>query len=104
MQQKTKSLYVFGAFRLDPTEHVLLSSGARVPLTPKAFETLLVLIENAGHILEKEDLLKRVWPDTFVEEGTLARNISTLRKALGDGPEGESYIETVPRRGYRFVA
>jgi DNA-binding winged helix-turn-helix (wHTH) protein len=85
-------------------EHVLLSAGSRVPLTPKAFETLLVLVESAGHILEKDDLLKRVWPDTFVEEGTLARNISTLRKALGDDPEGETYIETVPRRGYCLVA
>jgi TolB-like protein/DNA-binding winged helix-turn-helix (wHTH) protein/Tfp pilus assembly protein PilF len=104
MQQKTKCFYDFGAFRLDPVEHVLLSAGSRVPLTPKAFETLLVLIEGAGHILEKDDLLKRVWPNTFVEEGTLARNISTLRKALGDDSEGEAYIETVPRRGYCFVA
>jgi DNA-binding winged helix-turn-helix (wHTH) protein len=104
MEQKTKCFYDFGPFRLDPVEHVLLSAGNRVPLTPKAFETLLVLVESAGHILEKDDLLKRVWPDTFVEEGTLARNISTLRKALGDDPEGETYVETVPRRGYCFVA
>lgn len=104
MQQKTNCFYDFGAFRLDPVERVLLSAGNRVSLTPKAFETLLVLIENAGHILEKDDLLKRVWPNTFVEEGTLARNISTLRKALGDGPEGQTYIETVPRRGYCFAA
>jgi TolB-like protein/DNA-binding winged helix-turn-helix (wHTH) protein/Tfp pilus assembly protein PilF len=104
MQAKTNCFYDFGAFRLDPVERVLLSAGKRVSLTPKAFETLLVLIENAGHILEKDDLLKRVWPNTFVEEGTLARNISTLRKALGDGPEGQTYIETVPRRGYCFAA
>jgi len=104
MQQKTNCFYDFGAFRLDPVERVLLSAGNRVSLTPKAFETLLVLIENAGHILEKDDLLNRVWPNTFVEEGTLARNISTLRKALGDGPEGQTYIETVPRRGYCFAA
>ena len=104
MQQKTKCFYDFGAFRLDPVEHVLLSGGTRVPLTPKAFETLLALVLNAGHILEKDDLLKRVWPDTFVEEGTLARNISTLRKAMGDDPEGKTYIETIPRRGYSFVA
>ncbi|HYA24963.1 MAG TPA: winged helix-turn-helix domain-containing protein [Terriglobales bacterium] len=104
MQQKAKCFYEFGPFRLDPVEHVLLTAGTRVALTPKAFETLLVLVENAGHILEKDDLLKQVWPDTFVEEGTLARNISTLRKALGDDPEGETYVETVPRRGYCFVA
>jgi TolB-like protein/DNA-binding winged helix-turn-helix (wHTH) protein/Tfp pilus assembly protein PilF len=103
MQQKPKWFYDFRAFRLDPIEHVLLNAGVRVPLTPKAFETLVVLIESAGHVLEKDDLLKRIWPDTFVEEGTLARNISTLRKALGD-PEGQTYIETVPRRGYSFVA
>ena len=104
MRQKTKCFYDFGAFRLDPVEHTLLSAGTRVPLTPKAFETLLALVENAGHVLEKDDLLKRVWPDTFVEEGTLARNISTLRKAMGDDPEGKTYIETIPRRGYSFVA
>lgn len=104
MQQKTKCFYDFGAFRLDPVEHVLLSASSRVPLTPKAFETLLALVESAGHILEKDELLKRVWPDTYVEEGTLARNISTLRKALGDDPEGKAYIETIPRRGYCFVA
>jgi len=104
MQQKPKCFYEFGAFRLDPAEHILLSAKSRVPLTPKAFETLLALVESAGHILEKDDLLKRVWPDTFVEEGTLARNISTLRKALGDDPEGKIYIETIPRRGYCFVA
>ena len=104
MQQKAKCFYEFGPFRLDPVERVLLTAGTRVALTPKAFETLLVLVENSGHILEKDDLLKQVWPDTFVEEGTLARNISTLRKALGDDPEGETYVETVPRRGYCFVA
>jgi len=104
MQQKTKCFYDFGTFRLDPVEHVLLSASSRVPLTPKAFETLLALVESAGHILEKDDLLKRVWRDTYVEEGTLARNISTLRKALGDDPDGKTYIETIPRRGYCFVA
>ena len=70
-----------------------------MPLTLKAFETLLALAEADGHILTKEDLLKRVWPDTFVEEGTLFQNIATLRKMLGDGPDQRSLIETVPRRG-----
>jgi TolB-like protein/DNA-binding winged helix-turn-helix (wHTH) protein/Tfp pilus assembly protein PilF len=104
MPQKTACFYDFGGFRLNPSEHALLSAGTRVPLTPKAFEILLVLVENAGHTLEKDDLLKRIWPTTFVEEGTLARNISTLRKALGEGPEGQTYIETVPRHGYCFIA
>ncbi len=83
MQQKTKCFYDFGTFRLDPVEHVLLSANSRVLLTPKAFETLLALVEGAGHILEKDALLKRVWPDTYVEEGTLARNISTLGRLSG---------------------
>jgi TolB-like protein/DNA-binding winged helix-turn-helix (wHTH) protein/Tfp pilus assembly protein PilF len=74
-----------------------------VSLTPKAFDTLLELLENSGHILEKDELLKRVWPDTFVEEGTLVQNISTLRKVLGEAPDGSAYIETIPRRGYRFA-
>jgi TolB-like protein/DNA-binding winged helix-turn-helix (wHTH) protein/Tfp pilus assembly protein PilF len=73
-------------------------------LTPKALDTLLVLVERNGHVLEKDEILKHVWPDTFVEEGTLAQNISTLRKALGEDSHGHTYIETVPRRGYRFVA
>jgi DNA-binding winged helix-turn-helix (wHTH) protein len=74
-----------------------------VPLTPKAFETLVALLERSGHIMEKDELLNRVWPDTFVEEGTLTQNISTLRKILGEADDGSVFIETIPRRGYRFV-
>ena len=74
-----------------------------IPLTPKAFDTLVVLVRNSGHVVEKDELLKEVWPDTFVEEGVLAVNVAAIRKALNDGEEGQSYIETVPRRGYRFV-
>jgi len=103
-RQTTKHFFEFGRFRLDPTERVLSTDGRPVPLTLKAFETLLALVENSGHVLEKDELLKRVWPSTFVEEGTLAQNIATLRKALGEGPDQRSYIETVPRRGYRFSA
>jgi TolB-like protein/DNA-binding winged helix-turn-helix (wHTH) protein/Flp pilus assembly protein TadD len=103
MPEKTKSFFDFGRFRLDSIERVLLADGHPVSLTPKAFETLLELLENSGHILEKDELLKRVWPDTFVEEGTLVQNISTLRKVLGDAPDGSAYIETIPRRGYRFA-
>jgi TolB-like protein/DNA-binding winged helix-turn-helix (wHTH) protein/Tfp pilus assembly protein PilF len=104
MPQKTKAFYTFGPFTLDSQESVLTTQGERVPLTPKAFATLLVLVERSGHVIEKDEILKLVWPDTFVEEGTLAQNISTLRKALGDGTNGQTYIETIPRRGYRFVA
>jgi DNA-binding winged helix-turn-helix (wHTH) protein len=103
MPQKTKRFFDFGRFRVDCGERVLLADGHRVSLTPKAFETLLHLVENSGHILEKDELLKRVWPDTFVEEGTLVQNISTLRKVLGEAPDGGAYIETIPRRGYRFA-
>jgi len=103
MPEKTKRFFDFGRFRLDPVERVLLSDGHPVSLTPKAFETLLELVEHSGHILEKDELLKRVWPDTFVEEGTLVQNISCLRKILGAAPDGSAYIETIPRRGYRFT-
>ncbi|HWZ78066.1 MAG TPA: winged helix-turn-helix domain-containing protein [Candidatus Sulfotelmatobacter sp.] len=103
MAEKTKRIFDFGHFRLDSAEGVLLADGHPVPLTPKAYETLVALLENSGHILEKDALLKRIWPDTFVEEGTLVQNISTLRKILGEAEEGSAYIETIPRRGYRFV-
>jgi TolB-like protein/DNA-binding winged helix-turn-helix (wHTH) protein/Tfp pilus assembly protein PilF len=103
MPEQTKRLFDFGRFRVDCVERVLLADGHPVSLTPKAFETLLYLVENSGHILEKNELLKRVWPDTFVEEGTLVQNISTLRKVLSESPDGIAYIETIPRRGYRFT-
>src|SRR5215472_4833295 len=98
-----KHLYDFGPFRLDLSERMLLRDGAYVSLTPKAFETLVVLIERHGRIVEKEELLKQIWPDTFVEEGTLVKNVSMLRKALGEA-EGRHYIDTFPKRGYRFAA
>ena len=103
MRQEPKHLYEFGPFRLDGPERLLLRDGKPVELTPKAFDTLVALVENSGHLLTKEDLLKRVWPDTFVEEATLAKNVFTLRKALGSTPGEDQYIETVPTRGYRFV-
>jgi DNA-binding winged helix-turn-helix (wHTH) protein len=99
-----KHHYDFGRFRLDAIEHLLSYHGKVVHLTPKAFEILLVLVQNRGHILTKNELMKAVWPDSFVEEGNLARNISTLRKALGRYREKHQYIETIPCRGYRFVA
>ncbi len=104
MTRQLKPSYSFGPFVLDSAEGRLVRGGDPIPLTPKAIETLLVLVENAGHLTEKEELLRRVWPDTFIEEATVAKNISTLRKALGDSTESEEYIQTVPKRGYRFVA
>jgi len=104
MSKEPKRFYEFDSFRLDPEEKVLFRDGQLLPLSPKLFDTLLVLVEGSGHIVEKEALIKRVWPDTFVEENNLAHNISVLRRALGGGSNGERYIETVPRRGYRFKA
>jgi TolB-like protein len=96
--------YDFGPFRVDARERLVRRGGQPVPLTPKAFDILLVLIQNGGRILTKEEMMKLVWPDTMVEESNLARNVSTLRKALGEEPEQRQYIETIPWRGYRFVA
>jgi DNA-binding winged helix-turn-helix (wHTH) protein/TolB-like protein/Tfp pilus assembly protein PilF len=104
MSKQTKHLYEFGRFCLDTAERRLLRNGEPVQVTPKAFDTLIALVENSGRILEKETLLQKVWPDTVVEEATLAQNISTLRKALGEGDSEYQYIETVPKHGYRFVA
>jgi len=98
MNQQGKHVYQFGSFRIDHVERLLRRGGEVIPLTPKAIETLLVLAAGGGRVVEKEELIRTVWPDSFVEEGSLARNISMLRKALGDG-----YIETIARRGYRFT-
>jgi Tol biopolymer transport system component/DNA-binding winged helix-turn-helix (wHTH) protein len=103
MIQQIGHFYEFGSFRLDIRERILLRDGHHVPLPPKALDTLIVLVENGGHILEKDELLKRIWPDTFVEEGNLAKKISDLRKILGE-EQSEQFIETIPKRGYRFVA
>jgi len=104
MNSEPESFYEFGPFRLDKTRRLLLREGQPLPLTPKAIETLIVLVENGGHVVDKRELIERIWPGTFVEEGTLVQNIFTLRKALGDRGNGKVYIETVPRRGYCFVA
>jgi pimeloyl-ACP methyl ester carboxylesterase/DNA-binding winged helix-turn-helix (wHTH) protein len=105
MSKQTKRFYVFGVFRIDVTERVLSGEKGVVSLTPKAFDTLLVLVENSGHVLSKEELMEKVWPDSFVEENNLAQNISALRKALDEeGVRPQKYIETVPKRGYRFIA
>lgn len=104
MSQQNKRLYVFDSFRLDPGKRLLLRDGVSVPLTPKAFLTLLVLVQNSSRVVGKDELMQAVWPDTVVEEGGLTRNISVLRKALGDGSNGNRYIVTVPGQGYSFVA
>jgi len=96
-----KQIYEFGEFRIDPDERLLLRDGKPVPLTPKAFETLLALVEQSGHVVKKDDLMKRVWPDSFVEEVNLAQNVSAIRKALNG--QGEQYIETVSKTGYRLI-
>jgi DNA-binding winged helix-turn-helix (wHTH) protein/TolB-like protein/lipopolysaccharide biosynthesis regulator YciM len=104
MAQQRGHCYQFGRFRLDTAERVLLREGELVPLTPKVFEILITLVEHSGQVVEKDDLMKRVWPNTFVEEGNLTQNVSLLRKALGESAGGVQFIETVPRRGYRFIA
>jgi len=96
-------IYVFGRFRVDVRKRLLMSGNEIVMLPPKAFDTLLSLIENNGSVLSKEDLLRMVWPDEFVEENNLAQNISKIRKVLEEGSGDAKYIETIPKRGYRFV-
>lgn len=99
---EVNQIYEFGPMRLDPAERLLLHDGKPVPLAPKAFDLLVILVENHGHLLSKEDLMRRLWPDTFVEEVNLAQNVSAIRRALGDDRDGQQYIETVPKIGYRF--
>jgi len=99
-----QSSFEFGPFRLDLSERLLMRNDKAVQLSPKVFETLAFLVENSGHILEKDELIKQLWPDTFVEESSLAQNIFQLRRALKEGGSSRKYIETVPKRGYRFSA
>src|SRR6267142_5488600 len=104
MVSQVQDRYEFGPFRFDAAEHTLLRGDQIVALTPKAFETLALLVRSCGHLVRKEELLERVWHDTIVEEGNLNVIIHTLRKALGDDPRESKYIETVAKCGYRFVA
>lgn len=104
MTKDSKHFYEFGPFRLDPVERQLRHDGEVVPLTPKAFEVLLLLVRNSQHVLKKEEVLAEVWKDSFVEEKNLTDNISILRKTLGDDPRRPTFIETVTRHGYRFLA
>ena len=104
MSEQERLAFSFGPFRLDVAERLLLRDGEPITLPPKAFETLLVLVQNSGRLITKRDLMNRLWPDTFVEEANLANNISLLRKVLDDDRQECKYIETVPKSGYRFVA
>lgn len=98
------SVHEFGLFRLDSAERLLLRAGQPVSLTPKAFDLLVYLVDHAGRLVTKQALMSALWPNTFVEEANLTFTVSALRKALGDGQDGEQFIQTVPTRGYRFVA
>ncbi len=104
MSQQGNRYYEFGEFRLDAHKRALLKNSEPIRLTPKVFEVLLVLVENSGRILDKDELMKRVWEGTIVEEANLKNSISTLRKALGDERGASQYIQTLPKRGYKFIA
>src|SRR5438477_381842 len=96
--------YNFDSFRVDPTERVLLRDSKPVSLSPKVFDTLLALVQHSGHIVSKDELVEIVWPDTFVEENNLTQYVAAARRALGDNRQEQRYIETIPKRGYRFAS
>src|SRR5215470_11405305 len=103
MSNQDNHFYEFGPFRLDPVRRRLLRKGKAVPLTPKAFDTLLELVRQSGKTIEKDDLMREVWPDAVVEENNLNQNISTLRRVLGETRGTNRFIVTVPGHGYRFA-
>src|SRR5262245_29175424 len=98
-----RHFYEFGPFRLDLEQRLLSDEGETVILAPKVFETLVLLIEKKGQLVTKEDMMKTLWPNRYVEEANLTQNIFMLRKILGEGPDKAHYIETIPKRGYRFI-
>src|SRR5690349_4284422 len=104
MPSGPQQIYEFGPFRVDGTERTLLRDGSPIALTDKVFDLLWVLVQNRGHAVPKAELMQALWPDTVVEENNLTVNMSTLRKALGESAGQRRYIETLSRRGYRFVA
>ena len=104
MAEQFQTIYEFPPFRIEPARRRLLRDGEPVQLTPKAFDTLLVLLRNRERVVDNEEALRLVWPDAHGEASSLAQNVFALRKALGDSPEGSQFIATIPRRGYRFVA
>ncbi|MET0623886.1 MAG: alpha/beta fold hydrolase [Pyrinomonadaceae bacterium] len=104
MSERDRRIYVFGRFRLDAGKRLLFAGEEVVGLKPKAFDTLMALVEERGGVLSKEELMRRVWAEQFVEENNLAQNIYAIRRALGDAGDGVKYVETIPKRGYRFIA
>src|SRR6476646_23477 len=98
-----RQIYEFSDFRVDTGQFILTKAGQAQPITPTVFKILLMLLQRAGEVITKEELMKQVWPDSFVEDGNLNRNVSTLRKALGEKPCDHRYIETIPKSGYRFI-
>src|SRR5215207_6130964 len=104
MSDTPRCIYEFGPFRVDALRRVLLREGHQVRLPAKAFEILLVLLEENGRVVGKDELMRRVWPDVAVEENNLTVNVSSLRKSLGESPQDRRYLLTVPGHGYRFVA
>src|ERR1700722_9616973 len=103
MTAAPKVFYEFGPFRVDPDKQLLLRQNQPIAITPKAFETLLILVRHSREVVSKEELMKTLWPDSFVEEANLSQNIFVLRKTLGDTPDDRRYIVTLPGRGYRFA-
>ncbi|MGD9627804.1 MAG: winged helix-turn-helix domain-containing protein [Pyrinomonadaceae bacterium] len=104
LSTKEQRSYSFRTFRLDVSERRLMENGVNLPLTPKAFDVLVHLVERSGHLVEKDELLEKIWTDSIVEEANLARVVHTLRRSLGEGKDAHKFIETVPKKGYRFVA
>src|SRR5262249_13478703 len=104
MDSRNGQVFEFGDFRLEPSERRLTRAGQSVDLPPKPFDILVFLVERHGRLVRKEEFLNDLWRDTFVEEGTLKRHVSVLRKALGETPSSENYIETLPKAGYRFAS
>src|SRR5712691_968892 len=103
MSTELKQSYEFGPFQLDPKNRILLRDRQSVPLTPKVFDTLLLLVERSGQLVLKDELMQAIWPDSFVEESNLTQTVFMLRKALGETGSDQRYITTVPGRGYRFA-
>ncbi len=98
-----KPVFRFGEFELQPAERRLLDAGRPVSMTPKVFDTLVLLVERAGHVVSKDELMKALWPRGYVEESNLTKHVWLIRRALGDGEKDSRFIETVPKLGYRFV-
>src|SRR5260370_31040636 len=102
--EQVRVMQSFKAYRLDTANHLLWRDGDRVPLTPKGFDVLAYLVEHVGRVVTQDEILEALWPETYVNPEVLRKNIQEIRKALGDRPDNPEFIETLPKRGYRFVA